>query len=418
MTVATLRVQARAPSLLYPCAVAAIAVGVRLVVAGATVGLAAPPEAEPASDSRIHAALVTSLLGGRGFSLDGEPVATTPPLYVFLLASLYGLGATPSAVRVLQAVLGALDCLLVYLLGRRLFGSRAALLAAGLWAVHPGASYLAGLHLTENLFLPLLLLSLLQAERVASQPHPRQAFLLGALVGLGALARAMFLLFVPVLMVWGLARWGARSAVSYRVMACVAAGCALVLLPWTVRNWVVLRTFAPVQSNGALVFWAGNNPHADGGLVWPTRRTWSGPVPPDDGRYGWRALNVSEENRLYLQEALRWIRDHPAAYAHLLGLKLLRLHSFTRSTDDRVLEVPLAASVFHWALYALAAAGAYLAWRRRAGGTLWALFALTHLAALLFAGSTRYALPMVPAVVLWAGLAASEGWRWATEGAP
>lgn len=395
--------------------VAVLAVAVRLGVAAAAVGMETPAAAEPASDSRIHAALIQSLLDGRGFALDGQPVATTPPLYVFSLAGAYALGATPAAVRVLQAFLGAGSCLLLYVVGRRLFDPSTALLASGLLAVHPAASYLAGLHLTENLFLPLMLLLVLQTDQVASGPTSSRALALGALLGLAALTRAVFLLFAPFLLLWALWTWGARSWTAYRVLALAGLGSAVVLLPWTVRNAVVLRTLAPVQSNGPLVFWAANNPHADGGLIWPTRRTWTGLRPPDDGHYGWRDLSIAEENRLYLREAIRWIRDHPGDYVRLLGRKILRLYGFSRSTDGAPLHVPVPVQVFYGALYGLAAAGAWLSWRRQRAIILILLFAFTNLAALLFAGSARYALPMVPSLALWAGFALSNMRRWATE---
>jgi 4-amino-4-deoxy-L-arabinose transferase-like glycosyltransferase len=394
-----------------------VAVLVRLVVAAATVGFGTPADAEPASDSRIHMQIVRSLLAGGGYALDGEPVASTPPLYVFFLAGLYGLGATPAAVRVLQALLGACGCLLLYAAGRRIFDEFTGLVAAGLLAVHPAASYLAGLHLTENLFLPLLLLVVLQAHRTGLRPTLPNALVLGGLAGLAALARAAFLAFLPFLFWWAIATWGARSRVTYRTAALAGVGCALVLLPWTVRNAVVLGAFVPVQSNGAMVFWAGNNPHAEGGLVWPTRRTWTGDRPPDDGHYGWRDLSVSQENALYLREAVRWIREHPQDYLRLVGRKLVRLYGSSRATDGTELQVPLGVAVFQVVLYGLGAAGAWLAWvRRRLEAILVLLFVFTNLMAILFSGASRYALPMVPSLLLWAAFGVREAWRWAVEG--
>lgn len=394
-----------------------VAVLVRLVVAAATVGLATPADAEPASDSRIHMRIVRSLLAGGGYALDGEPVASTPPLYVLFLAGLYGVGATPTVVRILQALLGAVGCLVLYAAGRRISDEPTGLVAAGLLAVHPAAAYLAGLHLTENLFLLLLLLFLLQAHRTSLCPSPLNALALGGLGGLAALARAVFLAFLPFLLLWAIVTWGARSGVAYRTAALAGVGCAIVLLPWTVRNAVVLGAFVPVQSNGAMVFWAGNNPHADGGLVWPTRRTWTGDRPPDDGHYGWRDLTVSQENALYLREAVRWIREHPHDYLRLVGLKLVRLYGFSRATDGAELRVPLGVAVFQVVLYGLAALGAWLAWvRRRLEAILILLFVFTNLTAILFSGASRYAVPMVPSLVLCTALAVREAWRWAVEG--
>ncbi len=387
---------------------------VRLAVVSFTVGWPTSAFAEPASDSRIHMTLAQNLLEGRGYALDGEPVASTPPLYVFFLAALYATFGSPVWVRAVQVLLGAVSCLVLYAAGRRVFDEPTALLGAALLAAHPAAAYLAGLHLTENLFLLLLLLGILQAYRLADRPSPRRALGLGILVGLGVLTRAVYLGFLPFLLLWFAIRWGVRNMRSYQLLGLVGLGCVLALLPWTVRNTLVLRAFVPVQSNGAMVFWAGNNPHADGGLVWPTRKTWTGNRPPDDGHYGWRDLSVAEENALYLKEALRWIEEHPKDYLRLLGRKLARLYGFSRAVDEGELRVPLAVAAYQVLLYLAAAAGWVLAlWQRKAVGLLGWLVVFTNLMALLFSGASRYALPMVPSLVLLGAFGVRNAWRWA-----
>src|SRR5579885_1277044 len=97
----------------------ALALCVRLAVIAGTIGLDTPAALEPAADSRIHIALVHSLLSGHGFSLAGVPTAITPPLYVYVLAGVYWLTGDPAAVRILQAILGALGCIVIYDIGRR-----------------------------------------------------------------------------------------------------------------------------------------------------------------------------------------------------------------------------------------------------------------------------------------------------------
>jgi len=400
-----------------PAGIFLLAVLVRVLAVSLTVGWSGPAFAEPSSDSRIHMTLVQNLLAGRGYTLDGEPVASTPPLYIFFLAALYAVFGSPAWVRAVQVLLGATGCVVLYAIGRRIFDPPSAFLGAGLLALHPTAAYLAGLHLTENLFLPLLLLVLLEAHRLADHPSGWRAFGLGVLVGLGALARAVFLGFLPFLLFWFGLRWGIRNRLSYGVAGFVLGGCTLALLPWAVRNAVVLRAFVPVQSNGAVVFWAGNNPHADGGLVWPTSRTWTGPKPPDDGHYGWRDLSIPEENARYLHEALRWIREYPGDYLWLLVRKLGRLYGFSRAADKGALRVPLAVAVFQVLVYAAAAAGWILAWaQHKPVALLGGLVVFTNLMALTFSGASRYALPMVPSLGLFAGFAARNAWRWAEGG--
>jgi 4-amino-4-deoxy-L-arabinose transferase-like glycosyltransferase len=378
---------------------------VRIAVIGGTIGFYTPAAAEPAADSRIHIALVQNLLAGRGFSLQG-PTAITPPLYIFFLAGLYKIFGSPVAVRLVQALLGALACVLLYALGRRMADPTTGLVAGVIMGAHPLVAYLAGLHLTENLFLLFVLLFILQSTVVARRPYPGAVFSLGLLVGLAALTRAVFLFFLPMLLPWAMSQWGWRASLSYRVVALAAAGAALVILPWTLRNYFVFHAVVPVQSNGGMVFWAGNNPLADGGMVWPSRSTWTNGAPPDDGMYGWRNLSLSAQNRLYLRTALTWIGEHPRDYARLLGRKLARLYGFARANDAPAPKVPFAADLAQGVFLVTALAGSVLAaprWREVA--ILFLLIAFTNVSTLLFSGGTRYSLPMIPALIIFAAMA-------------
>ncbi len=384
----------------------AVALCVRLLVIAQTVGFDTPASLEAASDSRIHIALVQSLLGGHGFSIRGTPTAITPPLYIYFLAGLYWLGGDPSVVRIVQAILGGLGCVVLYAIGRRMFDAATGLVAGLLLAVYPLAVYLTALHLTENLFLVLLLLVLWQALRVVERATLPAAMVLGGLIGLAALTRAVFIAFLPFLLVWAVTVWGVRNAATYRTIGTAALAAMIVVLPWTVRNYVALHAVVPIQSNAGLVFWAGNNPYADGGLVWPTARTWTAGPPPDDGMYGWRGLTPAEDNQRYLDAAASWIRGHPRAYLRLLGHKLVRLYGFTRTADRRDVHVAIAPAAFQTLVMLLGLAGLWLTARRwRQAALLLTLIVFTNLMAVLSAGGTRYTVPMVPSVVLLAAVA-------------
>ncbi|HKV45496.1 MAG TPA: glycosyltransferase family 39 protein [bacterium] len=384
---------------------------VRVIMIAQTIGFHTPGTAEPAADSRIHLALVQSLLTHHGYSLNGRPTAITPPLYVFFLASLYRASADPALVRFVQAFLGAMGCVLLYAIGRRLVGPTTGVVAAVILGLHPLIAYLAGLHLTENLFLFLLLLVLLQSQRVAERPTPLAVAGLGGLFGLATLTRAVFLGFLPFVLVWAIGLWGWRNPVGYRVFALVAVAAAIVILPWTVRNYVALGALVPVQGNGGMVFWAGNNPRSDGQMVWPTGQTWADGPPPDDGMYGWRGVGPAEENRRYVGAAVSWIRHHPRDYLRLLAHKLERLYGFSRAADARELAVPFAVIAFHVGLLVAALGGLVVTVRRwKSVALLLGLIVFTNLTALLFSGGTRYSVPMMPSLIILAAAALTTAW--------
>lgn len=395
-------------------AVLACAVLTRAASIWAGIGFHTAAALEPASDSQIHADLVRSLLAGHGFSFAGGPTAITPPLYVFVLAGIYGVFSDPAVVRVVQIGLGAADCLLLYEIGRHAFDETTALLGAALLSVYPLAVYLAGLHLTENLFLFLLLLTLVQAQRVARRPTAASAALFGGLVGLGMLTRSAFVGFLPFLLVWAVCVWGPRSPRAYRTFAVAAFAAVVVVAPWTIRNSLVLGAFVPVQDNGGLMFWAGNNATSKGEIVWPSPETWTATRPPDERMtYGWRGLSIAETNRRYVRTALSWIRTHPRQYAALLAKKLERLYGFSRAGGRTGEAVPPMVGAGYALFLASALGGIVLSFRRwRELSLLLALVVFTNVITLLFSGGTRYSVPMVPSLILFSACAAVTAARY------
>ena len=83
-------------------------------------------------------------------------------------------------------------------------------------------------------------------------------------LGLSAIARPNVLLFGPAIVVW-LAIVHRREALRALIyVACVTTGCLLVILPITIRNYVVGKDVALIATQGGVNFYIGNNPQADG----------------------------------------------------------------------------------------------------------------------------------------------------------
>jgi hypothetical protein len=106
----------------------------------------------------------------------------------------------------------------------------------------------------ENLYMPLVMASLIVVVGLARQPGGAawwRLVLTGALLGLTAIARSQFLLFVPfgvlvLVLAWRRAPL-ARAAVS---VVSLVAGVVLMIAPVTARNWLVSGQFVPITSSG------------------------------------------------------------------------------------------------------------------------------------------------------------------------
>ena len=231
------------------------------------------PVEHPADDSRAYYALSKALyeeqsFGGPEFrdSSDWSPGA--PLLYA---ASFYATGgAREGTARIIEALLGVATILVVFALGWRLggavYGRWVGLFAAFAVAVYPPFIHTTGELMSEPpamLTLPAAILAFLWAsERERTWPW----LVPGLLFGLTAMFRPEYLLVGAAFVVLaGIRAWqrsGWRLGLAGGAVLLVAL--ILPILPWTVRNLVVLDRVVPVSTGGGKALYVGTYLPADG----------------------------------------------------------------------------------------------------------------------------------------------------------
>ena len=126
--------------------------------------------------------------------------------------------------------------------------------AAGIAAFYPELVWFASHFWAETVFTVLLWWAMERLLAADARGSTGAALASGLLWGLAILTRETVLYFLPLAALW--LAWrragGARRAASLLVVA------ALVVLPWTLRNWLVFDAFVPVSTSGALNLWQGN----------------------------------------------------------------------------------------------------------------------------------------------------------------
>jgi len=198
-------------------------------------------------------AMAASVLRGEGFRGHGIVLRRRGPLYPLFIAGIYSVaGRRPIAVQAAQCLLLGGICVLAWDMGRRLFNSRAGLLAGVLCAFNVVLlRYVPDMHL-EVLLAFLVTLSIWLSIRLRERPAPARGIAFGAACGLAALTKAVILLYPIVFAVWWLLRLRGRPLKAsspdsrhgatvhpLRAVAAALASMALVILPWTVRNYLV-----------------------------------------------------------------------------------------------------------------------------------------------------------------------------------
>jgi 4-amino-4-deoxy-L-arabinose transferase-like glycosyltransferase len=369
--------------------VPALGIGLRLVY----VLLAGKPELSW-GDEVTYNLLAENLVAGHGYCfVPGHPSLLRAPLYPFLLAGLYALfGHHYIVVLGVQALIGGLSAFLVVMLGQRLFGEVASPIVAGcLFACHPLLIFATGLLYSETLYLFLLLLFTFSCLKMAEGAgRKRWAVAAGILLGTTVLMKPNLLLLPLALILWlWLVLRGFRRALLLGGLATLAM--AVVVLPWTLRNYRVSGTLIPVSANAGLNLWQGNHPEANG-AAYPLNQ-----VDPLEG------YSEVERDRTYRQWALQQIRSDPGHSFRLIPRKMGKFFA-PLETSNRG-RIPLRLGfVVNWGWVAFLGIAAWGFLRTLSRSREWVLIYLLILypigLAVVFYGATRYGMVIYPYLFL------------------
>jgi tetratricopeptide (TPR) repeat protein len=417
----------------------------------------------PIIDARTYHEWALRIATGRGF---GEGAFTRAPGYPAFLAAIYGLsegrslsdapapeeaGRAPAlapaeraiiAAKRVQAVLGALSALLLFLAASRLFDRRVGAIAAALFALHPVLVFYTGELFVETLAIFLLLAAFLSLV-IALDRGGAWFLAAGLSLGLAVVTRPTFLPLAAALPLL-LAATRRPASRGLRESVLLAAGLAAAIAPVTVRNARRSGDLVLVASQGGVNLWIGNNPMTDGKTALsPGRGRTSGAEPDADiidvasrqiaeQELG-RTLTAGEVSGYWGRKAKAWMREHPRDFALLLARKVGYLCGGAEIWDQQcdvdflsrfspVLRALLprgALSIPTGIIMPFALAGIVIAARglRRTWPLLWFLLAYAA-AALAFSITSRYRLPALPFLFVLAALAAvSIVDRWRSGGA-
>ena len=352
-------------------------------------------------------------------SLAGRPAPFwQPPLYPVLLGVLFAVAGDDLYLpRLIQAVVGALVCVLICLLGYRVFGVGIGLGAGFAAALYGPLIYFGGELLPTLLACCLNLLVLLLA---VGEGGWARALAAGVLLGLSALAVANVLLFAPVLL--GYLYWRQRR---FRPPALLLLGYALVIAPVAYRNWAVGGDLVLISHNAGINFYIGNNADYEQTTRIRPGRAWAELVEMPEIRAG--IEQPSAKSRYFFAQSWQYITSEPLDFLGLLAYKgylFLRGDEIPRNrdlyfarNDSSLLSILLwkKGLAFPFGLIApLALVGlfAFLRSPEPAEGRLLALFVACYaLSVVLFFVTGRYRLPAVPVLLLFAACGVRALWH-------
>jgi 4-amino-4-deoxy-L-arabinose transferase-like glycosyltransferase len=226
---------------------------------------------DPAVDLNGFGGIARSLAAGDGFSSGAGPTTRRAPLYPLLggaLLAMFGeetAGMTDAVfyrpLIIANCVILGLTCLVVWMLARRLFDARTAIVAAVICPLIPQSLRYVGMTEVETLMGLCIALLALSSHVLAAHPAASTGLGFGASAALATLAKPIALLYPAAFLPLAIWQWQRRRVplrASAAATAAAAACLAVLLAPWMVRNHVVTNgQFTGISSNAPGEFLRG-----------------------------------------------------------------------------------------------------------------------------------------------------------------
>jgi hypothetical protein len=358
----------------------------------------------------------------------GEGTFTANPLAPYLLGALYALFERDLVVvRAVQMLASTAVCWLLYLVARRSFGERPALVTLALAAVYGPMIHTAGSLVAEGW---VLLFAAGALAILAGQVSTLRAGAAGGLLALACLGRPNLLPLLAALPV----AWAVASRSGWRLFAGRAAawslGAALVLGPVFFRNVAVGGEAVLVTAHGGVNLWIGNNPAADGFFSTPERSGLQGGQESlirssiaVAERAEHRTLTAADASAWWTQRALVWVVEDPVGWARLT----MRKAGYFLNAYEPPLETNFGWAAARFPTLGWATVGAGVVgplalvgmWATRARwrelGVLHAYTLGCTVTVVLYFVAARYRLPVLVAWLPFAGVGACAVWSGLTS---
>lgn len=275
-------------------------------------------------DTEEFGVIANYLISGKGYSYHSIndsplPSAYMPPGYPLLLAGvcyIFGVGFKSFVIiEILQAFIGAVICMLLYVIAHKKFSEKVAFYSALVLSFYPTFVYLSSQFSASNLYIFLNLVLVLLLFRGEESNNIITFLFAGIVLGMLILSRAQVLAYLPFIGIWIYFR---TSKNRLKNISAFVLATLLVLTPWTLRNYHVFGRFVPLTTGGGYNLCRGHNEKAIE-TTQPFR-------PPKELNEKIAKLPYTKDyevrrDNIYRDEALTFIRENPIESFLLLPLK-------------------------------------------------------------------------------------------------
>ena len=263
-------------------------------------------------------------------TIVGKDVFYAMPLYAYFLGAVFKIFAgSIEAVKIMQIFLGAVNVVLIFYIAKKVFNDNKIAIIAFILALFFKLSVFYELLLESSTiatFLFLILIYILVS--ISAKPSAGKFVLMGVVSSLAFLAKANFLITIPLVMLWFIFNFKeVTRGKKTLLLALFITPVFITLFLVAARNYAVGRDFVPLTAHSGINFYMGNGPYANGRypavpfLVGSSGGMIKQSVLVASQTLG-KSLKPSEASAYWTKETFNFIKDNPAQYMGLLGNKL------------------------------------------------------------------------------------------------
>lgn len=289
----------------------------------------------PESDFEGYYVIATNFCNNLGITMWGNPVAFQGMGYPLVLGLFFKLAGNTEVLtgKYLNVLLSISTMVVLFLVFNKLFDKKFALAAFFIAALLP--NYIAYNSVLGSEILFTFFVALTVLVQFSEFDNRYRYPLLGILIAFSALTKPFFLAYPAV---FAVAEWVRSKSVKETVIAALAVSLvmAMVIAPWTYRNWRMFNVFVPTSYNGGYVLYINNNDYNHyGGWMDPNNFEVSEEFKAKFVEKGTTfPEHPAQTDKLYRDEAKKWIFAHPIEF---LELGVIRVkNTFFSGAEDIV----------------------------------------------------------------------------------
>ncbi|MEW6556608.1 MAG: glycosyltransferase family 39 protein [Elusimicrobiota bacterium] len=342
-------------------------------------------------DSYDWMAIARSIAAGNGFADTWRP----PGYATFLGVVFFLFGESVALVRIINAVLGSLTVVFVYLTGKKIFAESTGRISAVLVCFYPYLIAYTGDLLSETFYTFLIAVSLFVLLNLAEKPDFKNSLITGFLWGITSLTKSTILPFFFFSCFWLVFR-------TKKIKPAFIAGMMtlLTISPWTFRNYIRYKHFILISP--AYQSLAGSN--NDTAMILETAGECDQPMTETYVPEEYQKILVlprMESEKIFKQKAIKWIKDNPKKFRWVLKRRLIhfwRLYPMMAYKWQKIVAM-LTSGIY----IPLCFIGIILSIKHFKNTSLFiVLFIIYTLVHLPFAIVLRYRVPIDPYIIIFA----------------